>query len=114
MTHELKSDELKSDQMKPDHRVAEQARAQTREVNGFDYDAPAELFLRQSRTAKSRPRYQRFDTAAQALRFVIEGLPAASLPGAYLLVEEARFGADEMRYLYEGAGYPLPRAIGNC
>ena len=103
MTHEMKSD----------HRVAEQAREQTREINGFDYDAPAELFLRQSRTAKSRPRYERFDTAAEALRFVIERLPVASLPGAYLLVEEARFGADEMRYLYDSAGYPLPRAIGN-
>lgn len=111
---QVKLDEAKSDQVKSDHRVAEQARAQTREINGFDYDAPAELFLRQSRTAKSRPRYERFDTAAQALRFVVERLPAAVLPGAYLLVEEARFGADEMRYLYESAGYPLPRAIGNC
>ena len=110
---QMKSDQLKSHQMRSDHRVAEQARVQTREINGFDYDAPAELFLRQSRTAKSRPRYERFDTAAQALRFVIERLPAAILPGAYLLVEETRFGADEMRYLYDSAGYPLPRAIGN-
>ena len=109
--------EMKSDQMKSDHRVAEQARqetrGETREINGFDYDAPAELFLRQSRTARSRPRYERFDTAAQALRHVIERLPAAILPGAYLLVEEVRFGADEMRYLYDSAGYPLPRAVAN-
>jgi len=100
--------------MKSHDRVAAHAREQTHDLTGFDYDAPAELFLRQSRSARSRPRYERFDTAAQALRFVVERLPAAALPGVYLLVDEARFRAEEIRHLYDSAGYPLPRAVGKC
>jgi hypothetical protein len=96
--------------VKVEDRVGEQTRRQTRDLTGFEYDASAELFLSRSRAAKSWPKYKRFDTAAEALRFVVESLPAAVLPGTYLLVDETRFGADEMRYLYESAGYPLPRA----
>jgi len=88
--------------------------AETRDLNGFDYGAAAELFMSRSRTTKRHPRYKRFDTAAQAVRFVVEELPAAVLPGAYLLVAEARFGVEEIRTLYEGAGYPLPRAVDQC
>jgi hypothetical protein len=34
--------------------------------------------------------------------------------GAYLLVEATRFAVEEIRSLYESAGYPLPRHIENC
>jgi hypothetical protein len=97
-----------------DDRVGEHTREQTRDLNRFDYNASAEVFLSRSRAAKSRPKYKRFDTAAEAVRFVVEELPAAVLPGTYLLVEEVRFGVDEIRYLYESAGYPLPRAVEKC
>jgi hypothetical protein len=53
----------------------------------------------------------RFDTAAEGLRFVIEELPAPAALGAYLVIEETRFGLDEMRDLYENAGYPLTRSM---
>ncbi len=86
----------------------------TRDLNGFNYGAAAELFLSRSRRAKGRPKYKRFDTAAQAVRFVVEELPAAVLPGAYLLVAEARFGMEEIRSLYESAGYPLTRSVDKC
>jgi hypothetical protein len=99
---------------KADDSVGEHTREQTRDLTGFDYNAAAELFLNRNRAAKSRPKYTRFDTAAEAVRFVVEGLPAAVLPGAYLLVEETRFGVEEIRYLYDSAGYPLPRAIEKC
>ncbi len=99
---------------KLDDPVGEHAREQTLALNGFDYNAAAELFLSRSRAAKSRPKYKRFDTAAEAVRFVVEELPAAVLPGAYLLIEEARFGVEEIRHLYDSAGYPLPRAIEKC
>jgi len=89
-------------------------REQTRDPNGFDYRASAELFMNRTRTAKRRPKYKRFDTAAVAVRFVVEDLPAAVLPGAYLLVAETRFGVEEIRSLYESAGYPLPRAVDKC
>ncbi len=101
---------------KVDDRPAGRAREQTRDRRRFDYNAPAELFLGSRMSVRSRPKYrqtyQRFDTAAEALRFVIEGLPAAVLPRAWLVVEEARFRSEEIRNLYEGDGYPLPRAAG--
>jgi hypothetical protein len=99
MTHETKVD---------DH-AGKHAREQTRDLTGFDYKASAELFLGRSRATKSRPKYKRFDTAAEAVRFVVEDLPPTVLAGAYLLVEEVRFGVEEIRYLYESAGYPLSR-----
>jgi hypothetical protein len=99
---------------KADDTVAEQARRPTRDLTGFDYNTPAELFLARSRAAKSRRKYTRFDTAAEAVRFVVEELPAAVLPGTYLLVDEERFGVDEIRHLYDSAGYPLSRALEKC
>ena len=98
-------------QTKLDDAAGDRFPGQTRDLNRFDYGAAAELFMNRNRTAKRRPKYKRFDTAAQAVRFVVEELPAAVLPGAYLLIAEARFGVEEIRSLYESAGYPLPRAV---
>ena len=95
---------------KGDGRVREQTSRQAQDLNGFDYNAPAELFPSRSRAGKSRSRYMRFDTAAEGLRFVIEELPSPAALGAYLVIDEARFGLEEIRYLYENAGYPLTRA----
>jgi hypothetical protein len=88
--------------------VQEQARKQVRDLNGFDYNAPAELFPTRSKTHTGNLRYKRFDTAAEA-RFAVEEIPAPALMGAFLEVDEARFGAQEIRYLYENAAYPLTR-----
>jgi len=92
-------------------RVGEQANSQVQDLNGFNYNAPAELFPSRSRAGRSRSRYMRFDTAAEGLRFVIEELPPQAALGAYLVIDEARFGLEEMRYLYENAGYPLRRGM---
>jgi hypothetical protein len=86
----------------------------TRDLNGFDYGASAELFMKRTRTTKRQAKYKRFDTAAEAVRFVVEELPGAVLTGAYLLVAETRFGVEDIRSLYESAGYPLPRAVDKC
>ena len=96
---------------KVDDRVRQQASRQAQGLNGFDYSAPAELFPSRSRAGRSRSRYMRFDTAAEGLRFVMEELPAPAALGAYLVIDEARFGLEEMRYLYENAGYPLTRGM---
>jgi len=71
-------------------RVREQASRQAQDLNGFDYNAQAELFPSRSRAGRSRSRYMRFETAAEGLRFVIEQLPAPVALGAFLVVDEAR------------------------
>ena len=92
------------------NRVRDQAQKQVRDLNGFDYNAPAELYPSRIKKGRGRITYKRFDTAAEALRFAIEEIPAAVLLGAYLEVDEARFGVQEMRVLYDSVGYPLKRA----
>jgi len=78
-------------------------------MSSFDYNALAELFPAKVRTGR-RLHYRRFDTAAEAIRFAIEELPAPLLAGAYLQVEDERFGSEGIRELYESAAYPLERA----
>ena len=91
-------------------RVRKQTQEQVWELNGFDYGAPAELYPSRIKKGRGRISYKRFDTAAEALRFAIEEIPPPALLGAYLDVGEARFGMQEIRYLYESAAYPLKRA----
>jgi hypothetical protein len=91
------------------NRAREQAQNQSWDLDGFDYNAPAELFPSRVRKGGSRVTYRRFDTAAEALRFAVEQMPAPVLIGSYLEVDEARFGVQEIRSLYESAAYPLPR-----
>jgi hypothetical protein len=91
------------------NRVRAQARRQSEHRHGFDYHAPAELFPSRSRKGRSVT-YRRFNTAAEALRFSLEQVPESALLGAYLEVNEARFGLAEMRQLYQSPAYPLPRA----
>jgi hypothetical protein len=74
----------------------------------LDYEAGAELFIAHRRRAAG---YMRFDRAADAIRFAIEELPPQSLLATHLEVEEARFDSGEIRRLYEGAEFPLPRRV---
>jgi hypothetical protein len=79
-------------------------------MNAFDYNAEAELFPTRSWKSRRRPfAYRRFTHAAEAIRFAIEELPSELLLGAYLEVDEARFGGDGIRKLYDCAEYPLAR-----
>jgi hypothetical protein len=91
-------------------RVRAEAREQVQDLRGFDYSAPAELFVTHNKRPKGNVTYKRFDTAAEALRFAIEEIPAPALNGVYLEVEDRRFGSQEIKYLYANAGYSL-RAV---
>jgi hypothetical protein len=79
-------------------------------MRSFNYTKSAELFpaaIRKKRRAGFA--YRRFDTAADAVRFAIEELPADSLNGAYLQVGEARFDKNGIRDLYDSDEFPLER-----
>ncbi|KKX26180.1 hypothetical protein [Rhizobium sp. LC145] len=77
----------------------------------FDYSAGAGLYPCKTLKRRSHLRYKRFDSAAEALRFAIEDMPASLLRGSVLEVEEARFDGMQMRKLYDAAGYPLTRKL---
>jgi hypothetical protein len=80
-------------------------------MDAFDYNAQAELFPTVSKRPRRMPfAYQRFDRAADAIRFAIEVLPPPSLVGAWLEVDEQRFDAKGIRDLYDNAEYPLAHA----
>jgi hypothetical protein len=97
-----------SEEVQAINRAREQARKHEGLI-GFDYAAPAELFPSRGKKGRGPVSYKRFDTAAEAIRFAIEGMPPPALLGAYLEVDEARFGLHEIHHLYESAAYPLKR-----
>jgi hypothetical protein len=80
-----------------------------RNLQAFDFNLEAELYPARARRGARPVGYKRFVTAAQAIRFAIEELPAPALLGAYLEVGEARYDKSDIQRLYESTSYPLPR-----
>src|ERR1700741_1369075 len=81
-----------------------------RPLRPFNFNTSADLFPAAIRKKKRAGfAYRRFGTAAEAVRFAIEELPADSLNGAYLQVDEARFDQVGIRSLYESQDFPLER-----
>jgi len=76
----------------------------------FDYDAPGELFPgKQNVRMAGSVAYMRFATAADAIRYAVEVLPAKSFLGTVLEVDEKRFDSGAIRCLYDSVEYPLAR-----
>jgi len=101
-----------SNEIRAEAVVADQKQAQARNISGFNYSAPAELFPSRIKKTRTKARYMRFDTAAEAVRFVVEDIAPPALLGAYMEVDESRFGVQEIHALYESAAFPLKRAAG--
>jgi hypothetical protein len=89
-----------------------QADAAELDTRVFDYGASAELFAGQSKKTRSAFTYNRFDSAAEALRFAMENASPQAMLGACLEVDEVRYNFDQIGTLYRSATYPLQRRSG--
>jgi hypothetical protein len=79
-------------------------------MSSFNYDMPGEFYSRKRQGSRlSGLSYQRFDTAAEAIRFAIEDLPSAEFTSCMLEANGERFGARELKALYASPRYPLQR-----
>ncbi len=74
----------------------------------INYKSSAELFPSR-RYAKSLARYRRFNSAAEAVQYVVEEMPEAWLNGTMLDVDGKRYEGQAIRALYDAADYPLTR-----
>jgi hypothetical protein len=79
-------------------------------VNKFDYSAPAELFRRKTK-GKGGSLYLRFDTAAAAISFAVEGLDDLDRVLTTVEVDEQRLDPHAIRDLYDSRDYPLTRKM---
>jgi hypothetical protein len=75
----------------------------------FDFNAPADLFPARSKTGHRPVGYRRFDTAAQAIRYAVEEMPAEFLDSTILEIDNQRLKGDDIRLLYRSDDYPLAR-----
>lgn len=75
----------------------------------FNYQNGAGLYTGKTLRSSRGPRYRRFETAAEAVRFAMEEMPSSQLRGCVLEVNEARFDEKQIRGLYAAAAYPLLR-----
>jgi hypothetical protein len=80
------------------------------DCNVFDFCVEAKLFSARSATHKRfAVRYKRSPHAADAIRFAVEELSPALLLGAFLEIDGERYGANDIRHLYESREFPLLR-----
>ena len=78
----------------------------------FNYAASAELFMpKRKRGARQPLSYRRFATAAEAIRFAVEELPAVRTLSPWMQVGDERFNSDDILRLYQSTGYPRRRRV---
>lgn len=75
----------------------------------FNYAGSAGLYAGNARAGRRGPRYMRFETAAEALRFAVEDMRDKQQRGSLLEMDEARFNHNQIRALYDAPEYPLLR-----
>jgi len=80
-------------------------------VEGFDYNAPAELYPGRNRKSAKKVTYRRFETAADAIRFAVEELPELLLLGACIEINEQRLNYKDIQALYASEQFPLKKPV---
>jgi hypothetical protein len=75
----------------------------------LNYGTPVELFSRGNSKAKGGITSLRFVTAADAIRYAVEIIPAKYFVGTFLEANDERFDCNAIRRLYDSAAYPLSR-----
>jgi hypothetical protein len=78
-------------------------------LDDINYDDSADLYPSRRYAKTSRDQYRRFETAAEAIQYIMEERPDSWLVGSFLEVDERRYDGNAIRALYEAAAYPLPR-----
>jgi hypothetical protein len=78
-------------------------------LEDINYNAAADLYPSRRYAKTSRDQYRRFETAAEAIQYIMEDRPGSWLVGSFLEVDERRYDGEGIRALYESAAYPLPR-----
>jgi hypothetical protein len=79
-----------------------------RETATFDYGVPAVLFMAKRKgPSRQSLSYRRFATAAEAILFAVEELPAVRALGAWMQVGDERFDGDDIQRLYQSDDFPL-------
>jgi hypothetical protein len=73
----------------------------------FDYGAPAGVFTHMRQGRRGGAKYRRFDTAAEAIRYAVEELPAPLLPTITMEVGEETLDHLQILKLYEDPRFPL-------
>ena len=76
----------------------------------FDYAAPAGMFTRMRHGRHGAAKYRRFETAAEAIRYAVEELPAPLLPGITMEVGEDTLDHLQILRLYEDPRFPFASA----
>lgn len=78
------------------------------QLEDFDYSVPAELFALK-RKKYGPVTYRRFETAAEAIRYAVEGLSRTLLDGTFIETGTERLDGRAIQQLYGGDRYPLKR-----
>jgi len=77
----------------------------------FDYAAPAGVFTRSGHGRRGgSAKYRRFNSAAEAIRYVIEELPQPLWPGISVEIDDRTLDHREILELYKSRKYPLERS----
>jgi YD repeat-containing protein len=84
----------------------------TANTQAFDYNASADLFSMTNRNGRRQPLgYRHFESAAEAIRYAVEEIPAQNFIGTLLQVDESRCDSREITRLYASPSFPLARKI---